>query len=267
LIVKGLNRALRLVRPARPAAELPPAPAGPVCPREQARLRALADSYPCWWHSIDLGHGVVTPGHKTREIVQAEWAALRLPELRGKSVLDIGAWDGWFSFEAERRGASRVLAADHYCWGGPGWGTKAGFDYAHARYGSQVQSREMNVQDMSPANPGVFDTVLLLGVLYHLKDPLSALEHAASVTGETLVVETVTAFDPFPWKLAAYYEGDEFNGDPTNFWAPNRACLAAMLRDVGFKRVEMVRNPNVVPHWRRPELYWKHSRVIAHAWR
>ena len=79
-----------------------------------------------WWHTIDLGHGVVTPG--------VDPSAARLPQIRfpidltNKTVLDIGAWDGFFSFEAERRGASRVLATDHFCWSCEGWGTKAGFD-------------------------------------------------------------------------------------------------------------------------------------------
>jgi tRNA (mo5U34)-methyltransferase len=221
-----------------------------------------------WFHSHAFPNGEVTRGEKPLAVLQKEAdVVFGHGVAAGKSVLDIGAWDGWFSFEAERRGAARVLATDHFCWSGEGWGTKAGFDHAHARYGSRVESRDMDLQDLSPANPGVFDTVLFLGVLYHLKDPLAALERAASVTGETLVIETVTAFDPFPWKLARYFEADEYNGDRTNFWAPNRRCLAAMLRDVGFRRIEMVRNPNIVPHWRRPELYWKHSRVIAHAWR
>jgi tRNA (mo5U34)-methyltransferase len=218
-----------------------------------------------WFHSHVFPDGEAVRGEKPIEVLRKEADVVFRHGVAGKSVLDIGAWDGWFSFEAERRGAARVLATDHFCWSGPGWGTKAGFDYAHARYGSRVETREMNVQDMSAENPGVFDTVLFLGVLYHLKDPLAALEHAASVTAETLVVETVTAFDPFPWKLAGYFEGDEYNGDPTNFWAPNRRCLEAMLRDVGFSRIETVRNPNIVPHWRRPELYWRHSRVITHA--
>jgi tRNA (mo5U34)-methyltransferase len=218
-----------------------------------------------WFHSHVFPDGEGVRGEKPIEVLKKEAEVVFRHGVAGKSVLDIGAWDGWFSFEAERRGARQVLATDHFCWSGPGWGTKAGFDYAHARYGSRVETREMNVQDMSAQNPGVFDTVLFLGVLYHLKDPLAALEHAASVTGETLVVETVTAFDPFPWKLAGYFEGDEYNGDPTNFWAPNRRCLEAMLRDVGFSRIETVRNPNIVPHWRRPELYWRHSRVITHA--
>ena len=227
-----------------------------------------ADSAPItWFHSHVFPDGEERRGAKTIDVLRKEAEVVFRHGVTGENVLDIGASDGWFSFEAERRGAARVLACDHFHWSGPGWGDKRGFDHAHARYGSKVESRDMNVQEMSPSNPGVFDTVLLLGVLYHVKDPLNALEHAASVTGKTLVVETVSAFDALPWKLATYFEGDEYHGDPTNFWAPNRACLAALLRDVGFRRVEITHNPNVAPHWRRPQTYWRHSRMIAHAWR
>ncbi len=64
-----------------------------------------------WWHSIDLGDGVVTPGYKSPELLETELAALRLPDLAGRSVLDIAAWDGYFSFAAERLGAARVWRA------------------------------------------------------------------------------------------------------------------------------------------------------------
>ena len=67
-------------------------------------------------HSLDLGHGVVTPGATPAVQLCAKWDSMGLPDLRGKSVLDIGAWDGWFSFEAERRGAARVVALDRYVW-------------------------------------------------------------------------------------------------------------------------------------------------------
>src|SRR6267143_602400 len=81
-----------------------------------------------WFHRIDLGGGVVTPG---MDCSAEKLGNLGMPEdLRGRTVLDIGAWDGYFSFEAERRGARRVLATDHFCWGGGGWGTQAGFDLA-----------------------------------------------------------------------------------------------------------------------------------------
>ena len=82
----------------------------------KAELKQMAESVGYWWHSIDLGQGVVTKGAKTPETLQYELESLRLPDLRGKTVLDIGAWDGFFSFEAERRGARHVVALDHDVW-------------------------------------------------------------------------------------------------------------------------------------------------------
>jgi hypothetical protein len=80
------------------------------------RLQERADAVPFWWHSIDLGHGVVTAGHKSADTLRRELEALALPDLTGRSVLDIGGWDGWFAFEAERRGAARVGVVDPYMW-------------------------------------------------------------------------------------------------------------------------------------------------------
>jgi tRNA (mo5U34)-methyltransferase len=94
---------------------------------DRAALRQKVDAIR-WYHTIDLGDGVVTRGVDDTPL---RLARIGLPDsLAGLSVLDIGAWDGFFSFEAERRGAARVLATDHYSWHGVGWGTgkgKAGF--------------------------------------------------------------------------------------------------------------------------------------------
>ena len=118
-------------------------------------------------------------------------ARLDLPSsLAGRTVLDIGAWDGFFSFEAERRGAARVVAADYYAWHGIGWGThqgKAGFTLARECLGSRVEDLDIDVMDLSPERVGTFDVVLFLGVLYHLRHPLLALERIASVTRELLI--------------------------------------------------------------------------------
>src|SRR2546428_13704590 len=122
----------------------------PTAPRSSADVAELrrAVAQIRWFHRIDLGDGVVTPGEDdTREKLKT----LHLPQdLRGTTVLDIGAWDGFFSFEAERRGARRVLATDDFCWGGDGWGTKAGVGLAHHALGSEVESAEMGVLDLSP---------------------------------------------------------------------------------------------------------------------
>ena len=220
-----------------------------------------------WFHSHAFPDGETTRGDKPTDTLRKEAEVIFRHSVAGKSVLDIGAWDGFFSFEAERRGAARVLATDHFCWSGPGWGTKAGFDEANRRFKSKVESLDIDVPAISPETVGTFDVVLFLGVLYHVKDPFASLERVASVTGEMMVVETESAFDPFPWPLMRFYEGAELNNDPTNFWAPNKACLEAMFRELGFKKTEIKRHPCVRPSWRHPDLYWKRNRVIMHAWR
>jgi tRNA (mo5U34)-methyltransferase len=191
-----------------------------------------------WYHTIDLGQGVVTPGvDNTPERL----ARLALPaSLAGKSVLDIGAWDGFFSFEAERRGATRVVASDSYSWKGGGWGTKAGFLLAREALRSKVEDVEIDVMDLSPERVGTFDVVFFLGVLYHLRHPLLALERVASVTRELLILETVVDLVGLGRPAAAFYPGTELNADPTNWWAPNIEGGEAMLRAVGFSSVRTV---------------------------
>ena len=191
-----------------------------------------------WYHTIDLGDGIITSGlNKTPEFMPR----IGLPvELRGKTVLDVGAWDGAYSFEAERRGASRVLATDHHCWSGRGWGTKAGFDLAREALGSRVESLDIDVFDLSAASVGAFDIVLFLGVLYHLQDPLNALRRMAAITRELLILETVVDLFYVRRPAIAIYPGDELSGDPTNWCGPNPAAVVALLRCAGFERVSMV---------------------------
>ena len=212
-----------------------------------------------WFHSIDLGQGVVTKGV---DATQSErLARLRLPEnLSGRSVLDIGAWDGFFSFEAERRRASRVVASDYYAWHGPGWGTrhgKAGFELAREALKSRVEDLDVDVMDLSQERVGTFDVVLFLGVLYHLPNPLLALERVASVTSGLLVLETVVDMVGVGRPAAAFYPDRELNDDPTNWWGPNQAAVSGMLRTVGFARVDVItpvrsagfRAARAVKHW------------------
>jgi tRNA (mo5U34)-methyltransferase len=204
-------------------------------------IRARADAIR-WYHTIDLGHGVITHGvDNTPERL----ARLQLPStFAGKSVLDVGAWDGFFSFEAERRGAARVVATDYYAWHGLGWDTgqgKAGFELARTVLGSKVQDIAVDVLDLSPERVGgVFDVVFFLGVLYHLPNPLLALERIASVASGLLVVETVVDMVGLNRPAAAFYPGTELRGDPTNWWGPNHAAVAGMLTTVGFARVDVI---------------------------
>jgi tRNA (mo5U34)-methyltransferase len=98
----------------------------------------------------------------------------------------------------------------------------------------------MEVDDLSPDDPGVFDVVLFLGVLYHLRDPMRALERVASVTGELLVLETLVDLTLTRRPVAAFYPGDSMDGDATNWWGPNIAAVKGMLREVGFPRVDVI---------------------------
>jgi tRNA (mo5U34)-methyltransferase len=191
-----------------------------------------------WWHTIDLGHGVVTPGVDPSA---ARARQVRFPEdLTGKTVLDIGAWDGYFSFEAERRGASRVLATDYFCWGHGGWGSKRGFELARRALGSRVDDLDVDPLDLTPDRVGTFDVVLFLGVLYHMRHPLLALERVASVTRGQLILQTQVDLLTVPRPAMAFYEGRECNDDPTNWCGPNPAAVLAMLRTAGFREVSIV---------------------------
>lgn len=199
----------------------------------EARVKALR-----WYHTIDLGDGIRTTG---ADDTSYRLARLDLPpSLNGRTVLDVGAWDGFFSFECERRGASRVVATDCFSWSGEGWGSKAGFELARAALGSRVESLEVDVMELLPERMGMFDVVLLLGVLYHLKNPLAALERVASMTRELLVLETVVDMVGVRRPVAAFYPNDELNGDPTNWWGPNPPAVEGMLRSVGFARIRRV---------------------------
>ena len=207
-----------------------------------------------WYHTIDLGNGVITDG--VDDSAQ-RLARVQLPaSLEGLSVLDIGAWDGFFSFECERRGAARVVAADYYSWHGSGWGTKAGFTLARQALGSRVEDIDIDVMDLSPERVGTFDVVLFLGVLYHLRHPFLALERVATVTGERLVVETVVDMVGVDRPAMAFYPGRELNNDPTNWWGPNIPAICGMLQTLGFQRVVSVDAP--------PGPFYRTARAVYH---
>src|SRR5262249_28828723 len=162
--------------------------------------------------------GVVTKGQKTAAVLADELEALRLPDLRGKTVLDIGTLDGFYAFEAERLGAKRVVAIDHYMWEyearwtsayrdecrlkgidpEPPYRTnwvswewrpdelpgKRRFDIAHRALDSKVEALAEDFMKLNPGELGTFDVVLFLGVLYHMTNPFEAMRRVASWTEE-----------------------------------------------------------------------------------
>jgi tRNA (mo5U34)-methyltransferase len=184
-----------------------------------------------WWHQIELPDGSTTPG-QDRSAQKLEW--LQLPNLVGKTVLDVGAYDGYFSFASERLGASRVVAVDTHVWRRPGG--KDGFEYARSALSSNVEDVEVEVLDISPDTVGEFDVVLFLGVLYHMRHPLLALERMASVTKELLIVETLVDL-PFVRSPAAAFYPWKTTGEDTKCWGPNRPAVVGMMQSAGFKRI------------------------------
>lgn len=249
-----------------------------------------------WWHSIDLGDGLVTPGFKTPAWLADELTRLRLPTLAGRTVLDVGAWDGYYAFHAERAGAARVVALDHYAWGArirdfaPAWEDRradgptafvleddprwdpiglpgrAGFDLARRALSSGVETAVLDVarDDLEPL--GRFDVILFLGVLYHLRDPLRALRRLAAICDGVTVVETeAVAIGGHPDAAAVEFLGTEdrkLHGDPTNWWIPTPAGLVALCERAGFARVELIGAPPVPRRGERSRY-----RAVAHAWR
>lgn len=206
---------------------------------EDLRSRVGATS---WYHRIELPGGIVTPGAFDP---RAMLARVALPErLDGRSVLDIGAWDGFWSFEAKKRGASRVLAIDSYTWEGQGWGSKQGFLTAREVLGLDIEDRTMDVMDLDPRLVGTFDVVLFLGVLYHLTDPIGALRNAASVASDLIIVETESSLSWLPFPAAAVFPSTELNDDPTNWWSLNHKALVGLLKGLGFGRVEVIWQPS-----------------------
>lgn len=193
-----------------------------------------------WWHPIKIGD-VVTPGMNQDTVYTFD--NLGLPEsLVGKSVLDIGAWDGYYSFGCEQLGADRVVASDKFVWSnnelsGYWWNNDAGFNFAHKHLNSKVEKLVASVEELDPVKHGKFDIVLMLGVIYHAKDPIGYLQKAFDMSNDTVIIETHVDVMDLTFPAARYYLGSELNNDKTNFWGPNALAVRAMMQDIGYKDV------------------------------
>ena len=202
-----------------------------------------------WYHSIELPDGQVIQGFQTIEQMKMRVRQFPIPEdLRGKHVLDIGAWDGWFTFEMERRGAS-VVAADAV--------RSEKFERARELLGSRAEYVIADVCDLKPETLGKFDIVLFLGVLYHVKHPMLALERVCALAKDLVCVEsyvTDDGRDPTLKPAMEFYETTELCGQFDNWVGPNTPCLTAFCRAAGFVRVKLesvLDNRAHVTCWRR----------------
>jgi tRNA (mo5U34)-methyltransferase len=194
--------------------------------RQVERLSKLG-----WYHSIELPDGTVIRGHQSIDQQRKRLRQFHIPEdLTGKRVLDIGAWDGWFSFEMERRGAS-VMALDS--------ARNTRLLEAKELLGSKIDYHVGDISRVTAKDVGTFDIVLFLGVLYHLKHPLLALENVCGMCREMACVESfVTDATPDGMPAMEFYETGELRGQLDNWCGPNIACLLAFARTAGFARVQ-----------------------------
>jgi tRNA (mo5U34)-methyltransferase len=214
-----------------------------------AEIRRKVEALGPWFHNLDLDGIPTAPDHFLGDYPNVKWRrfASAVPrELTGKTVLDIGCNGGFYSIEMKRRGAARVVAVD------------SDEEYlAQARFAAEVIGLDIEFHRMSVYDVGAlgetFDLVLFLGVLYHLRHPLLALdlirEHVArdlmlfqsmqrgSAEVKALGCDhdfwTTDIFDAPSYPRLHFIE-HKYAHDWTNWWVPNRACTEAMLRSAGF---------------------------------
>lgn len=188
-----------------------------------------------WHHDFELAPGLWTGGtYRPHGLL----SRLSLPsDMTGMRVLDVGARDGFFSFECEKRGAD-VLAVDFV----PQDAT--GFALAKSIVGSSVNYLHASIYELPKHNLGHFDVVLFLGVIYHLPDPYLALEIVYSLTRSngTAFIESTRADEELETSVG-HVDVSMFRDIPvmvlstrnrSSFWDPNEACLKALCRQVGF---------------------------------
>jgi tRNA (mo5U34)-methyltransferase len=225
-----------------------------------------------WYHSFDFDGGIVAEGRDNSHD-KTQYLGL-LDSMDGLRVLDVGAFDGHYSFEAARRGAAEVVAADHFVWTWPGSTVKSGFDLIRDALDMNdvVRDVTVTVEDMTPESVGgEFDVVLFLGVLYHAPDPLGYLKRLRAVTRGHAIIETVADLFDVRRPALAYYPGEYLNHDASNHFGPNMPALKGLLSDAGFSRVDdlgawryhEVEQANGA---RRPAGGPRSGRVVVRAW-
>ncbi len=190
-----------------------------------SEIQSQIDSVPYWFHKIKIGE-LITPGVQDGAGI---FQSLDLPEqCGGLRVLDIGTRDGLFAFEMEKRGAN-VIAIDYMP------PEKTGFKTAAKLLNSKIPYHQENIYNITFQKYGTFDLVLFFGVLYHLPDPLLALQTIRPLCRNHLYLESLIADQPLiDFPLMQFLPKGTFDNNQ-NYWAPNMLCLEKMLDVAGFE--------------------------------
>lgn len=207
-----------------------------------------------WFHNINLNGLQTAPNHFLGDFPQVKWKEICsiFPEdLRGASILDLGCNGGFYSIELKKRGADRVVGVDvddRYL-------NQARF--AASVLGLDIEFEKRSVYDVD-CIPGTFDYVLFMGVFYHLRYPLYALDKVIKKVRGKLIFQTMirgslttpaVEEDYDFWNKEIFNDADfpcmyfiekKYAGDPTNWWIPNHGAMEAMLRSSG---LEIVAHP------------------------
>jgi tRNA (mo5U34)-methyltransferase len=223
----------------------------PAFAKDWTRSQIKKEEY--WFHKIELAPDLITPGWNDPKNSKLPYFGLPA-NMYGMRVLDVGCCEGFFSFEAERRGAKEVIGID------PVPGSIRRLTICSAYLDSKVTGLTCNVYDLDPRTFGTFDMVFFFGVLYHLRHPLLALEKILSVCTGTLLMQTYSlsendqAVDRIPEigkiPMAKFYPFGVQSGpnkdihDPTVFWIPNAEGAEAMLLSTGFQEIERLSHPS-----------------------
>ncbi|MFQ5503626.1 MAG: methyltransferase domain-containing protein [Planctomycetota bacterium] len=217
-------------------------------PEERRELEQRVQEVSSWYHAIDLGDGIQTPGpfHMASFLSHYEFP----DRMDGMRVLDVGASNGYFSFEFERRGAEEVVALDLPTWGSHDWtpryresyaakeqaerdyidreAMRAGFDLVKEALGSRrVRKVEMAIYDIAPETLGRFDFVFSGSMLMHVRDPILGIQRLRSIAKDTarLVISISTTMPDVNEPLARFCG----EWDQCNWWQMNPRCLKDAL--------------------------------------
>lgn len=216
---------------------------------EAEAIRERIDALGPWFHNLELGGVQTAPHHALGDYPRVKWkrfADALAPLVAGRTVLDIGCNAGFHALEMKRLGAAHVLAIDHDAQ------YLAQARFAAEVRGAEIEFRQLSVYDVAEIGRR-FDVVLFMGVLYHLRHPLLALDLIhAHVAADLLVCQSMLRGSDGVMAVAPDYAFSEqrpfddprfpalrfvehaYCGDSTNWWIPNRACLEAMIRSAGF---------------------------------